>query len=192
VDQFLATSSPGDEFFLIRFSDKAHLLSPFTQDTGVISHELNGIEAKGWTALYDAVVLAAHQSRKAHNQRRVLLVISDGGDNNSRYSSGELIKLLREADVKVYAISIFERSQLLQKICEETGGRALHVKKLSEMPEAMEQLSLEMRSEYVVAYSPDATPNDGKYHRVRITVQPPAGMARVRTSWRHGYFAPGE
>ncbi len=84
VEQFLHTGSTGDEYFLVRFSDQAQLLARYTQDTAAISRELKGIEAKGWTALNDAIVLAANQSRKASNQRRVLLVISDGGDNNSR------------------------------------------------------------------------------------------------------------
>jgi VWFA-related protein len=192
VDQFLNTGSDGDEYFLIRFSDRAQLLSGFTQDASQISRELGGIEAGGWTALNDSIVLAAHESHKAHNQRRMLLVLSDGGDNNSRYSVGEMISMLREADVRVYAISIYERSTLLERVCEETGGRAIRVRKLAELPEAMSQLSLEMRSEYVVGYTPETPNNDGRYHRVRIAVQPPAGMARVRTSWRHGYIAPGE
>ena len=191
VDQFLATGSDGDEYFLIRFSDKAQLLSPFTLDASRISRELGAVEAGGWTALNDSIVLAAHESRKAHNQRRVLLVISDGGDNNSRYSVGEMISMLREADVRVYAISIYDKSALLTRICEETGGRVIRVRKLSELPEAMEQLSIEMRSEYVVGYAPEKSNNDGRYHRVRVAVQPPAGMARVRTSWRRGYIAPG-
>src|SRR3954453_21294681 len=97
-------------------------------------------------------MMAENQIRKAHNQLRVLLVISDGGDNNSRYSVAELIRMLREADVRVYAISIFERSTLLERVCEETGGRTIRVRKLGELPEAMEQLSQEMRSEYVVGY----------------------------------------
>jgi VWFA-related protein len=192
VEQFLHTGSEGDEFFLVRFSDQAQLLSPYTRDASTVSRELNGIEAKGWTALNDAIVLAAHQSRKASNQRRVLVIISDGGDNNSRYSVGETMSMLREADVRVYAISLFDKSALLERVCEETGGRALQVHKLSELPEAMQRLSLEMRSEYMVGYSLDAPRNDGKYHRVRIAVQPPAGMARVSASWRHGYIAPGD
>jgi Ca-activated chloride channel homolog len=192
VEQFLHTGAEGDEFFLIRFSDRAELLSPFTRDTGEISRQLGSVEAKGWTALTDSIVLAAHQSRKANNQRKVLLVISDGGDNNSRYSMGELIAFLREADVRVYAIGLIERPQFLAKVCEETGGRALWVRKMADLPEAMGQLSLEIRSEYVVGYTPDAPHNDGRYHRIRVAVQPPAGMARVHTSWRRGYIAPDE
>ena len=135
-------------------------------------------------------MLAAHQTRKAHNQRKVLLVVSDGGDNNSRYTVGELIAMLREADVRVYAISLFQRPQFLQGVCEETGGRAVWVHKLEDLPDARGQLSLEMRSEYVVGYTPDTPRNDGRYHKVRVAVQPPHGMARVRTSWRRGYIAP--
>jgi VWFA-related protein len=192
VEEFMRTSSEGDEFSLIRFSDKAELLSPFTRDAGEISKQLASIQAKGWTALTDAIILAAHQSRKAVNQRKALVVISDGGDNNSRYTMSELISMLREADIRVYAISLMERPQFLGKICEDTGGRAIWVHKLSELHDAMEQLSLEMRSEYVVGYTPDAQRNDGRYHKVRVTVEPPAGMARLRTSWRHGYFAPNQ
>ena len=90
------------------------------------------------------------------------------------------------------AISIFEKSPLLESVCAETGGRAIRVKKLGELPEAMEQLSLEMRSEYIVGYNPDGVVNDGRYHKVRVAVQPPAGIAQLRTSWRRGYIAPGE
>jgi VWFA-related protein len=192
VEQFLRTGSTGDEYFLIRFSDQAKMLAPFTLDTEEIARQLASIEAKGWTALNDSIVLAANQSRKARNHRRALLVISDGGDNNSRYTVGEMISVLREADLRVYAVSIFEKSTLLEKICEETGGRALWVRKLSDLPDMMERLGQEMRSEYIVGYTPEGRQNDGRYHKVRIAVEPPAGMAQVRTSWRHGYFAPEE
>jgi len=192
VEQFLSTGSEGDEFFLIRFSDRAQLLAPFTRQTSEISRHLESIQAKGWTALTDAIMLAANQSRKAGNRRKVLMVISDGVDNNSRYSTSELISMLREADVRVYALSLFERPQFLHKVCDETGGHAIWVHKIGDLPDAMEQLSLEMRSEYVVGYAPDGMHNDGRYHKIRVAVQPPAGMARVRTSWRHGYTAPDE
>jgi VWFA-related protein len=120
------------------------------------------------------------------------VVFSDGGDNNSRYSEPELISLLREADVQVYALSMFERPRSLERIAEETGGRAFWVKKLDDLPAAVETLSRQIRSEYLIGYSPGTVHNDGKYHRIRIEVQPPAGMERLRASWRRGYTAPGE
>src|SRR4051794_35422083 len=190
VEQFLKTAMPSDEFSLIRFSDRAELLTGFTQDTSEISRELGFVEPRGWTALFDAVCLATQQIRKAHNQRRVLVVFSDGGDNNSRYSESELISMLREADVQVYAVSMFERPRSLERIAEETGGRALWVRKLEDLPAAVETLSRQIRSEYVIGYSPGEIPKDGKYHRVRIEVKPPEGVERLRTSWRRGYTAP--
>ena len=192
VEQFLKTAVPADEFSLVRFSDSAELLTPFTTDTGEISRQLSFVEPRGWTALFDAVCLATQQIRRAHNHRKVLVVFSDGADNNSRYSEPELISMLREADVQVYAVSLFERPRSLERIAEETGGRALWVKKLEDLPAAVEMLSRQIRSEYLIGYSPGPVQNDGKYHRVRIEVQPPVGVQRMRTSWRRGYTAPWE
>lgn len=192
VEQFLNARLPGDEFSLVRFSDRAELLAPFTRDAGEVSRRLNFIQPKGWTALYDAVCLATQQNRKAHNQRKVVVVFSDGADNNSRYSESELIRLLREADVQVYAIGMFEKPRVLQRMTEETGGRALWVRRMEDLPAAVDTLNRQIRSEYLIGYSPAAAPNDGKYHRIRVEVQPPEGMERVRVSWRRGYLAPVE
>jgi len=192
VEQFLKTSMPGDEFALVRFSDKAEVTAPFTQDVGEISRQLSFVEPHGWTALYDAACLAAHQMKKASNNRRVLVIFSDGADNNSRYSESELIAILRESDVRVYAASIFEKPRSLEHIAEDSGGRALWVKKLDDLPAAVETLSRQIRSEYMLGYTPASAQNDGKYHRVRVEVQPPSGMSRVVASWKHGYTAPGE
>jgi len=92
----------------------------------------------------------------------------------------------------VYAVSLFERPRSLERIAEETGGRALWVKKLDDLPEAVQTLDRQIRSEYLIGYSPGAAQNDGKYHRIRVLVQPPAGTERLRASWRRGYTAPGE
>ena len=190
LDQFLTTSGPLDEFFLVRFSDTAELASGFTRNPSDLWRAIAGVEAKGWTALIDAVILATQHVRKGKYQRKVLVVLTDGNDNNSRYSEGELLSMLREADVRVYALSIIERSRFLQKICEETGGRAVWVRHMTDLPSAVEELSDQIRSEYLVSYSPAALQNDGRYHRVRIEVQPPPGVAKVYPSWRRGYTAP--
>jgi VWFA-related protein len=192
VQQFLKTALPGDEFALIRFSDRAEMLSSFVSDPATIERQLDGIQASGWTALFDALCLGAQQSRKGHNQRRVIVVFSDGGDNNSRYSESELVSRLREEDVELYAVSLFERPRTLEKLAEETGGRAFWVKRLEDLPDTVELLSRQIRSEYLIGYTPGTVQNDGKYHRVRVEVRPPDGMQRVRTSWRRGYTAPGE
>jgi len=192
VEQFLRTSGNGDEYFLVRFSDSAELVMPFTPNVDAISRRLSGIDAQGWTALLDAIFLATHELKKAANQRKALVVFSDGGDNNSRYSEGELLSIVREADARVFAISLFEHTKFLERICDETGGQMIRVNRMTELPDAMEQLSLQLRSEYVVGYSSKNPQNDGRYHKVRVEVRPPEGMARVRASWRRGYMAPDE
>jgi len=192
IEQFLKTSLPGDDFSLIRFSDHAEVLSPFTPDLGEISRQLASVEPKGWTALFDALCLGAHQVRRGRNQRKVMVVFSDGADNNSRYSQSEMTALLREADVEVYAIGLMEKPRVLERLADETGGRALWVHKLEDLPEAMETLSRQIRSEYVIGYSPGEIVNDGKYHRIRVEVAPPPGGPKVHATWRRGYTAPGE
>jgi len=116
-------------------------------------------------------------------------VLTDGNDNNSRYSEAELRSMLREADIRVYAISLMERSRSLERLCEETGGRGILVHRMADLSAAMEELSRQIRSEYLVNYNPPGLRNDGRYHRVRVEVRPPAGLERVFSSWRRGYIA---
>ena len=106
VSRFLRTSRPGDEFFLVEFSDRPRLLSGFTSNTEAIENSLIGIKPKNWTALLDAVYMAIHQMKHAGNSRRALLILSDGGDNNSRYTETEIKSRVREADVSIYSIGL--------------------------------------------------------------------------------------
>jgi Ca-activated chloride channel family protein len=190
VDHFCGTSLPADEFFVVKFNDNAELISPFTRDTGEIQRQLSFVQPHGWTAMIDAIWRSVVEMRRATNPRKVLLVLSDGGDNNSRYSEAELLSLVRESDVRIFAIGLFQRPRYLEKLADETGGKVIWVHKMSELPEAMETLSLEIRNEYVVGYFSNHAPNDGKYHRVRIEVEPPAGLKQVHASWRRGYVEP--
>jgi Ca-activated chloride channel homolog len=188
VDQFFQTSVPGDEFSLVRFSDSPNYLSGFTSDIHDISARLHTIRASGWTALNDAIYLSIQKMRPAHNSRKALLVLSDGGDNNSRYSKRELQQLVREADVQVYSITFFEGSRLLESISTESGGRLVHVRGRGGLPDAIETISHAMRSQYLLSYYSSNPQNDGKYRRIRVSVKDPA----LRVSWRHGYYAPSD
>jgi Ca-activated chloride channel family protein len=190
IEQFLKTAGPGDQHFLVRFADHPQLIAPFTPNPADISAVLNLVEPHGWTAMNDAVVLSLREMRRAANPRRVLMVFTDGVDNNSRYSDAELLSVLREADVAVFAIGLFERSKFLERMADETGGRVIWVHKISELPDAMERLSLQIRNQYVVGYFSDHAKNDGRYHKVRVEVLPPAGSPALRASWRRGYAAP--
>jgi VWFA-related protein len=192
VQQFLATALPEDEFSLVQFSDSANLLAPFTRQPAEILRHLELLGARGWTALYDAVLLSLHQVRRAANPRRVLLILSDGEDNNSRYSESEMLSMVREADVRVYAIGLFTRARCLEKMAQETGGRMITVHNLADLPGAMQKLSLEIRNLYMLGYFPSNAGNDGRYRKVRVEMRLPAGASPVTVSWRRGYLVPND
>jgi len=106
IEQFLASKLPGDEFFLVQFNDKPHLVNGFTQNSDDILRGLSSVQPEGWTALHDAICLGLHHLKSAKNSRKALFVLSDGGDNNSRFSEAEVRRLVREADVRVYSIGL--------------------------------------------------------------------------------------
>jgi len=190
VEQFVKSSLPGDEFFLIQFADLPTLRAPFTPDGDEISAAMSLVQPYGWTALHDAIVLAVNQMRQAKNSRKALLILSDGGDNHSRYSSSEVIDMLREADVRLYAIGLFDSARFLKRAAEETGGGVIEVNDLQKLPDAIDTLSAQLRSQYLLGYYPVEPQNDGKFHAVKVKLSNAAGRLKLRASWRHGYYAP--
>ncbi len=184
------TTMPGDEFFVVQFADRPRLLGGFTTQPEEIHSRLGYIEARGWTALLDAIALGDHQMRSARNQRRVLLILSDGADNNSRYSESEIRSIIIESDLRIYGIGLFHRPKLLQQLAEETGGKILIAQSLNELPDVVQRLNRYIRSQYLLGYAPSNPQNDGKYRKVKIEVLPPPGSPSLRVAWRRGYYAP--
>jgi Ca-activated chloride channel homolog len=205
VAQFFRTANPEDEFFLIQFSDGARLIQPFTVNLEEIQNRLAFTQSRGRTALLDAIYLGLHEMKKARNPRKALLVISDGGDNNSRYGEGEIKNLVKEADVQVYAIGIFEpmgaRSRTseeqagpapLSEIAGQTGGRQYQVDNLNELPDVAAKIGVELRNQYLLGYAPQNQDRDGKYRRVEVKLVQPRGLPPLRAYWRMGYYAPSQ
>jgi len=203
VKQFLKTANPEDEFFLVQFNDRPEMSVPFTPDTEEIQNRLTFIESKGRTALLDGVYMAMNQMKKARNARKAILIISDGGDNSSRYTESEVKNAVRESDVQIYAIGIFEPvasrgrtpeemsgPALLSEISEQTGGRHFAVDNLAELPDVAAKIGIELRNEYVLAYSPKNAARDGKYRRVTVKLVKTAGLPSLKASFRTGYYAP--
>jgi Ca-activated chloride channel family protein len=186
------TTLPGDEYFVVQFADKPHLLGGFTTLPDEIHSRLGLVEARGWTALLDAIAMGVHQMKAARNNRRVLLILSDGSDNNSRYSESEIRSMVTEGDMRIYGIGLFHRPRLLQQLADETGGKVLLAQNLSELPDVVDRLSRDIRSQYLLGFSSRIPHNDGKYHRVKIELAPPPGAPPLRASWRRGYYAPAE
>jgi VWFA-related protein len=196
IAQLLRFSAAGDEYFLVDFNDNPSLLSGFTRDTEEIQKAMLAIQPMGWTSLLDAIHLSVNHMKKAKNTRRVLVVLSDGGDNNSRYNEREIRELLRESNVSLYAIGILGKMvtasamKLLGTLAEETGGRLFPVHSVHQLPEAIEKLNTAVREQYVLAYYPSNSTRDGKYRRVQVKVVVPPNLSPVHASWRLGYYAP--
>ena len=203
VAQFMKTANPRDEFFLVVFNDRPELVQAFTTETQEVENRLTFTNAKGRTALFDAVYLAMHQMKKAHNSRKSILIISDGGDNSSRYTETEVKNAVREADVQIYAIGIFEPiavrgrtfeemngPSLLAEMAEQTGGRHFAVDNLGELPDVAAKIGIELRNQYLLGYSPKNAARDGKYRRVQVKLVKTTGLPHLHAVFRTGYYAP--
>ncbi len=190
VMEFLKMSMPGDEFFLLKFSDQPENICNFTTNVELIEDSMETIHPSGWTSLYDAIYLGLHDIKRAKHDRKVLLVLSDGGDNDSRYTEREIKDLVKEADVRIFSISILDRSPSLEAIAEDSGGHAFRVRKMEELSELAANVSAEMHSQYVLGFSPPDRVKDGKYHKVRVDLTPPEGTTGLHTSWKRGYYDP--
>jgi Ca-activated chloride channel family protein len=205
VAQFSKRANPEDEFFLVLFDSAPELAVGFTTDTEEVQNKLIFTKSKGTTALLDAIYLAMHEMKKARNPRKAVLVISDGGDNNSRYTESEIKAVVREADVQIYGIGIYEPAgsrgrtaeelagpSLLSDIAGQTGGRAYEVDNLSDLPDIAAKIGVELRYQYVLGYSPTNQQRDGKYRRVKVRLVQPRGLPLLRPFWRLGYYAPSQ
>ena len=205
VAQFFKLANPEDEFFLVQFNDSANLIQTFTRNLEEIQNKLAFPQSKGRTALLDAVYMAVHEMKKAKNPRKALLLISDGGDNSSRYSEAEIKSVVKEADVQIYAIGIYESAgarnrtpeettgpALLTEIAEQTGGRQYQVDDLNELPDVAAKIGVELRNQYILGYSPRNLSRDGKYRRVQVRLVQPHGMPLLRPFWKQGYYAPAQ
>ena len=203
ANQFFKTANPEDEFFLVEFNSRPELVQPFTHNTEEIQNRLTFTQAKGRTALLDGVYLGLNHMKKARNTRKAILIISDGGDNSSRYTESEIKNLVREADVQIYAIGIYEpmgsrgRSAeelsgpgLLSEISEQTGGRHFPVENINELPDIAAKVGIELRNQYVIGYTPTNLERDGKYRKVMVKLVQPRGLPSLRAFWRQGYYAP--
>jgi VWFA-related protein len=154
--------------------------------------------------LIDAIQLALVHMRGARNTRKAILVVSDGADNASRYSMGEIRKIVRESDVQIFAIaiaalgismpSLFDAFGvgLLSDMSSETGGQTFEALSLKDLPRIASKIGVALRTQYVLGYVPEKAPKDGKFHRVKVQLAQSVPKKKLRLSWRVGYYAPSE
>ena len=200
LGKFIQTSHDSDEYFLIAFNSRAQLLLDRTRDGDSILNKLTFVETKSQTALYDACYLGVEKVQRGSHPKRALLLISDGQDNDSRYTFNELRKLLKESDVTLYAIGILSGSDagsslgmegqgILDELSGVSGGKAFFPRSAAEMDDIFEQIALELRHQYSIGYKPETFVNDGKWHRVKVKVTPPRGLPRLFVRSKEGYYA---
>jgi len=202
VVEFFKTANPQDEFFMITFSDEPEAVSDFTSSVDEIQSKLVFAVPKHRTALLDAIYMGVSKMRQAKYAKKALLIISDGGDNHSRYTENEIKSVVKEADVMIYAIGIYDRyasateerlgPQLLSEITELTGGRAFTIDNPNDLADVATKIGVELRNQYVLGYRPAKVVRDGKWRKIKVKLLPPKGLPPLRVYARTGYYAPAE
>jgi Ca-activated chloride channel homolog len=201
--QFFKTANPQDEFFLVSFNERAELTSSFTNSIEDLQSRMMMTVPKGRTALLDAIYLGLSQMRGARNAKRALLILSDGGDNHSRYSENDIKRLVKEADTQLYAVGIFDPlgyrnrtpeelngPSLLGEVTEMTGGRVFAVEKLEELPDIATKIGMELRNQYVLGYRPSNKTHDARWRKVKVKLRAPKGLPPLSVYAKTGYYAP--
>jgi Ca-activated chloride channel homolog len=201
--QFFKTANPQDEFFLVGFNDRAEIMSSFTNSVEDLQSRILSASAKGRTALLDAIYLGLSEMRTARNAKRALLIISDGGDNHSRYRENDIKRLAREADTQLYAVGMFDpleyRSRtpeelngpsLLSEVTELTGGRAFEVENLNQLPDIAAKIGAELRNQYILGYRPSNKSHDARWRKIKIKLRAPKGLPPLSIYAKTGYYAP--
>jgi Ca-activated chloride channel family protein len=202
VMEFFKTANPQDEFFMITFADKPEEISDFTNSVDDIQAKLVYTIPKGRTALLDAIYLGVTKMRQAKYPKKALLIISDGGDNHSRYTEGEIRSMVKEADILIYAIGIYDHyfstdeerlgPALLSDITELTGGRAFTIDNPNDLADVSTKIGIELRNQYVLGYRPKNPGHDGKWRKIKVKLVPPKGLPPLRVYAKTGYYAPTE
>ena len=201
--QFFKTSNPQDEFMLIDFNERPNLLASFTSKFENIEDRLLFLKSGGKTSLLDAIYLGINEMRKATTNRKALLLISDGGDNHSRYTERDIKLAMKESDVQLYSVGVFEPISgrgrtpeeaggpgLLAELSEVSGGRMFSVENADELPDIAEKISIELRNQYVIGYKPSNLIRDGRWRRIKVKLNPPRGLPPLQVYARTGYYAP--
>lgn len=203
--QFMRTANPLDQFFLVSFNDRAELTIGFTNSVEELQTRMMFTASRGRTALLDAIYLGLSQMRGARNAKKALLIISDGGDNHSRYNENDIKNFVKEADCQLYAIGIFDpigiRSRtteelngpsLLQEITEMTGGRVFPVANLNDLPDIATKIGMELRNQYVLGYKPSNAVHNGIWRKIKVKLRAPKGLPPLTVYAKTGYYAPNQ
>ena len=203
VAQFCEAANPQDEFFMITFADVPTLATDFTTSSSNVENDLLTARSKGQTSLLDAIYMGLRKMRDARYARKALLILSDGGDNHSRYTERDVKSALKESDVTVYAVGTYDRyvatqeellgPELLRTIAGLTGGQAFAINNENEMPTITRNIGTQLRHQYMLAYRPQSPLHDAKWHKISVKLRLPKTLGYLlHIETRPGYYASGE
>jgi len=202
ISNFLRAANPQDELFLITFSDTPLEILDLGTSFEQISNELLYVQPTGSTALIDAVYLAITKLNKARHSRKAILIVSDGGDNHSRYAQRDVHNLAKEADVMIYGIGLYDHffetveerlgPVLMDNLSTLTGGKTFIIEDPRDLTDAANKIAVELRNLYMISYNPKQTPRDGKWHKIRIKLVLPKELRALQLHAREGYYATAE
>jgi Ca-activated chloride channel family protein len=194
VIRFLGEGNPEDEYFLVGFNDRSTLIQDFTSSSETVQNELSLANPKGRTALYDAIYLGLEKMTGARNDKKALIVITDGEDNISRYNYREVKDFVKESETQIYVIG--ERGEIgygrgvINDIVRLTGGRAFFPHNFKQLDYFVDLIHTELRNQYVLGYTPLNKDFKGEWRKLKVELNPPEGLPRLKVRAREGYFVP--
>jgi Ca-activated chloride channel family protein len=199
--QFMKLANPQDEFFLVGFNNRVFLEQDFTSQMDDITKRVIFDKAKGQTALLDAIYYGLEKVEQGRYPRKALLVISDGGDNHSRYTEKEVKEFIKESDAQLFAIGIYNPfadnaeeirgPTLLNDLAGITGGREYTLNSVVDLEDIVTKIAIELRNEYVLGYISSNEQRDGRWRKIKVKLNPPRGLPPLNVNAKSGYFAPG-
>ncbi len=200
---FFKTANKDDEFFLVEFNEHARLSVPFTTDASEVYKRVSRVHPLGRTSLLDAVHLALVQMKRAVHPRKAIVIVSDGGDNRSRYTASEIKSAMRESEIQIYSMGIFDPLEqrkrtpeekngpdLLGDLAKESGGQYFNIDDVDQLPSISERIGEQLRSQYLLGYAPGNRERDGKYREIKVELAPRAQSTEREVRFRRGYYAP--
>lgn len=203
---FFRTANKDDEFFLVEFNERARLSVPFTTNADEVYKRVSHVRPLGRTSLLDAVHLALVQMKHAIHPRKAIVIVSDGGDNRSRFTAPQIMNAMRESEIQIYSMGIFDPAEqrkrtpeekngpeLLDDLSKESGGQYFNIANIDELPSIGEKIGEQLRSQYLLGYSPANPDRDGKYRKITVELAPRVKAAsQLEVRYRRGYFAPAQ
>jgi Ca-activated chloride channel family protein len=202
IGELLHTANPQDEFFVVGFNDRPELVEDFSSSSEDTEARLMSLRSGHRTALLDAIYFGLTKMKQAKYERKSIIIVSDGGDNRSRYTVRELLATVQESDVQIYAVGIFDQfaateeeregPALLDRICDQTGGRLFRISDVGDMGDIATKIGSELRNQYVLGYRSADKRRDGRWRKVKVRLAPPAGLPALSLHFRTGYYAPSQ